>query len=279
MSSLLKPCTSWDTVSNFHYAPGTNQVLDAYLPKGNGTTTNPLIVVVHGGAWDSGTEDFDWYTALLLSGVVRRGFAVASVRYRLSGEAIWPAQIQDVLAAVRELRAKASTWRIWPDKIGLWGMSAGAQLTALAGVAGTDPAFQPTTRPGVSNEVAAAVSDFPPTDFRSFVTTPGFTSLQQPSSYVSRLFGAPVLTIPAKADAASPALRVTPAAPPLWLRHGTADTTVPISQSRELRDAYLAAGAPVTLTEKSGAQHADAAFYTTAEVGVVGDWFDAHLRP
>lgn len=280
-SSLLRPCTSWDTLNNVKYGPGTNQVLDAYLPKGNGITAAPCFLIVHGGGWEGGSEDFDPYTAFLLSSMVRRGFPVASVRYRLSGEASWPAQIQDVLAAVRELRYRGASWRIWPDKIGIWGFSAGGQLAALAGVAGSDPAFQPTTRPSVSSEVACVVADYPPTDFLSWVTTFGFESLQQPNSIVSRLFGYPVLGQPTVPNAASPTRRVTSAAKPLWLRHGTADTTVPVDQSRRLRDAYTAAGVAdrCTLTEKAGAQHVDMAFYTSSELTAVGNFFDGHLRP
>lgn len=281
MPSLLRPCTSWETRSNHRYGSLTDQWLDAYVPKGNGTTTNPLIVTVHGGGWEGGTEDFNWFESNMVAGMVRRGFAVASVRYRLSGTARHPAQIQDVLAAIRELRYRAPAWRIWPTKIGVWGFSAGAQLATLAATAGTDPAFQPPTRPGVSNEVACVVADYPPTNFRTWVTTPGFEHLQSSGSFVSRLFGAPVLSIPAKADAASPALRVTPAAPPLWLRHGTADTTVPISQSRELRDAYTAAGVGgrCALTEKTGAGHADLGMYGSTDLAGIAGFFDRHLQP
>lgn len=281
MPSLLRSCTSWETRSNFRYGSLADQWFDAYIPKGNGTNTNPLIVTLHGGGWDSGTEDYNWFESNMVAGVVRRGFAVASVRYRLSGTAKWPAQIKDVLAAVRELRYRGTSWRIWPDKIGVWGFSAGAHLAALAGVAGDDPAFQPTTRVGVSNAVACVAADYPPTDFRAWVQTPGFTHLQSSSSFVSRLFGYPVLSKPAVPDAASPALRVTAQAAPLYLRHGTADTTVPVGQSERLRDAYTAAGVGqrCTYLPKPGAKHADLAFYTSAEISALCGWFDQHLQP
>jgi acetyl esterase/lipase len=283
--SLLKPCTTWETKSDQHYDSGANQVLDVYIPQGNGTTTNPLIVTVHGGGWESGTENFDNTTGVLASTFVRRGFAVASVRYRLSGEAPWPAQIRDVLAAIRELRARGTSWRLWPDKIGLWGFSAGAHLTLQAAVAADDPAYISSTRPGVSSRAQAVLADYPPTDLIKWVTTPGFEPLQAANSIVGRLFGGQApLSIPDTVNRASPAWTGRPIpsdAPPIWLRHGDKDELVPYSQSCVMYDACADAGLGdrIKYTLKAGAKHADPAFYSDLVVlKSIGDWFDSYLR-
>ncbi len=286
MPSLLRPCLGWDTFQNVHYDSRPNNVMDVNSPKGNGTTADPCIMVLHGGGWETGTEDFDQFTAWLAAGLVVRGFAIVSVRYRLSGESPWPAQIRDVLAAIREVRAKAATWRIWPGKIGVWGFSAGAHLAMMAAVASTDPAYISSTRPGVSSRPGAVLADYGPTDLLTGIRTPGFESLDSPTSYLGRLFGGRLpSSIPDELNRASPAwvARPIPAdMPPLWLRHGGADTTVPCSQAALMRDACAAAGmGPDRLkyTLKPGATHADPAFYDSASMRAVGDWFDSYLRP
>lgn len=281
MPSLLRPCSNWETKANQHYAAGANQVMDAYIPLGNGTTTNPCFLVVHGGGFSEGTEDFDQNTAGLVAAFVRRGFAVASVRYRLSGEAPWPAQIQDVLAAIRELRARGSSWRIWPDKIGCWGFSAGAHLVMMAAVANTDPAFITSTRPGVSSRPGAVVADYGPTDLLKGLATPGYEYL---TPLVTKLFGnRNPFSIPDEVNQASPAWTgrpIPPDAPPLWLRHGDKDVLIPVSQSCGMYDAYTDAGAGAGLkyTLKPGAKHGDPAFYDAPSLLAVAAWFDGYLR-
>lgn len=285
MASLLKSCSTWDFWSNMPYGDTSpNQVFDLRVPKGNNTTTNPLIVWVHGGGWQTGTEDprvpdglpFD-YTPL-----VKRGFAVASVRYRLSGEAIWPAQIQDVLGAVRTLRALSGQWRIWPNKFALWGGSAGGHLAALAALAGNDAAFQAGNWLGTSAAIHGCLVDFAPSNLRSWVQTAGYEQWASAGSQLGLLFGGQsVLDIPEIADNASPALRVGPSSPLMFLRHGTADTIVPVQQSRELRDRYVAQGlaSKVALQEFGGKGHADPSFYTSGVVSGAGDLFNSWLQP
>lgn len=281
MASLLKPCTSWDIVDNWAVDDeSSNQVYDLYVPKNNGTVTNPLIVWVHGGAWIGGDET----PAGMPPGVdalIRRGFALASVRYRLSTEARWPAQLIDTLAVIRDLRARAAPWRLYAPKIGIWGSSAGGHLAAMAAVASTDPEFNQGNWDNTSSAVEVGCCDFPPTDFASWVATPGCETLDDPGQFINTLFGGTVADNLAEANAASPALRVTASSAPLLIRHGTADTLVPVQQSRKLRDAYNAAGVAVALTEFSGAGHGtpSSTFYSAAAVKGVGDMFDAWLRP
>ena len=138
----------------FSVLPGFRPLaLDLYLPPG--TATHPLVVYVHGGGWVGGNTrhsgaltDFPRALARLAA----EGFTVASVEYRLSSEAPFPAQLQDLRAALRYLRANAAKYRIEPDKVALWGGSAGGQLSALAALScgehGLDPVMKDVTACG-----------------------------------------------------------------------------------------------------------------------------------
>src|SRR6185295_6679368 len=103
--------------------------LDLYLPE-RASEPSPLIIWVHGGGWQNGSKDG---CPPLRSGYVRRGYAVASINYRLSGHAVFPAQIEDCKAAIRWLRAHAKEYGYDADRIGVWGASAGGHLVALLG--------------------------------------------------------------------------------------------------------------------------------------------------
>lgn len=288
-TSLLKPCTAWDIVNNWPYGDDSpNQVLDVFVPRDNKGPDgkqwlfNPLITYLHGGGWWTGTEDPDWFP-FDAAALIRRGFALASIRYRLSSEAFWPAQICDVLAAHRELYMRAPWWRIYQPKRATMGASAGAQLAGLVAVASDDPTFRRGNWGHSWSGASIVICDYPPTDFRDWVTTPGYTDLQAPDSFVSDLFGAPVLSIPGIADAASPARRVTSNATQMRIRHGTADTTVPYAQSQKLQAGYVAAGltSKVTLTPIAGAGHGtpSSAFYSAALMTELGNRIDEVVRP
>ncbi|NQT87653.1 alpha/beta hydrolase, partial [bacterium] len=97
----------------------------------------PIVVWIHGGAWRAGTKSLGRVMPL-----VERGYAVAAITYRLTGEAQWPAQIQDCKCAIRWLRAHAAEHGIDPDRIGVWGSSAGGHLVAMLGTAGDVEAFE-----------------------------------------------------------------------------------------------------------------------------------------
>lgn len=105
------------------------QKLDLYLPAAEPNAPLPLIVWVHGGAWQAGSKE-----GCPAVGFVGKGYAVASINYRLSRHAIFPAQIQDCQAAIRWLRVHADEYRIDPNRFGVWGASAGGHLVALLGV-------------------------------------------------------------------------------------------------------------------------------------------------
>lgn len=271
----LRACETWTWVDNVPYGNDSpNQLLDLYLPD-NGWNQRPPIVWLHPGGWLVGDESAP-YIFPGAGYLLQRGFVIASVRYRLSSETRWPAQIVDTLAALRFLEATAAQWGVRPGKRVLWGSSSGAHLTAEAAVAGTDPAFQQGWNLGVPAPVTMGICDCPPTDFRSWVQQPGHTDLQAPDSFVSQLFGFPVLDpTPARralVDAASPALRVTPTSSPLIVRYGTGDKLVPVQQPTKLINAYKAKGVPVGPISKN-ADHVDppSAYYSATDIQQLGD--------
>jgi acetyl esterase/lipase len=245
------------------------QVLDLWVPAATGPV--PLVVYVHGGAWQAGdrTEVRTKRAALLDA-----GFAVATVDYRLSGEATWPAQIQDVKAAVRFLRAGAHTYGIDPDRIAAWGSSAGGHLVAVLATTGdrtTELDDLSLGEPDTSSAVQAVVAWYPPVDLDRMQSMeddgvpcdPRFDH-SSASSPESRLLGDLVGSVPAQVDSADPTWWLGSAAPdavpPFSIAHGDADCVVPVQQSQLLADELAAAGVPVDLTIEPGWVHVDPRF-------------------
>ena len=233
---------------------GTQIKLDLFFASAAGT--RPLIIWVHGGGWQSGDKSNCLPNRL---NVTSRGYHVACVNYRLSGQAIFPAQIEDVKSAIVFLRTRATQYRLDPQRFAIWGSSAGGHLAALAGTTSGEQLF--TTNPAAST-VQAVVDYYGPTDLTALVLTPGYTSHQSPDSAESRLLGGPVLDNREAADAASPVTYVSAADPAFFIVHGTADPVVPPQQSRLIRDALQAAGVTAQLTSLSGAGHGGPQFST-----------------
>ena len=207
-------------------------LLDLYLPE-KATGPLPVIVWVHGGGWKNGSKDQCLPARL---GFPQRGYAVASVGYRLSGDATFPAQIEDCKAAVRWLRANARKYNLDSDHIGAWGSSAGGHLVNLLGVTGGTRDFDGHGNLKFSSRVQAVCSYYGPSDFAAFVTTPGFERNAQPDSPESRLLGGTVLDNKDKAIRASPVTYISADAPPFLLVHGDRDTAVPLGQSERMHD-------------------------------------------
>lgn len=217
------------------------QRLDVYIPS-VGAARHPLVVIIHGGGWTTGDKRGELPSAAV-PGFLAQGFVVASVNYRLAGEAVFPAQLLDVKAAIRYLRANATRFQVDPERIGVIGESAGAHLAALlgttAGVASfDDPALG---NAGVSSAVQAVVDFYGPADL---VTSDSQRLLNagcpaQPDPNIALLLGASPSKAPALAFAASPVTSLHPGAdlPPFFIAHGDADCVVPYQQSVELHDA------------------------------------------
>jgi acetyl esterase/lipase len=230
------------------------QKLDLYVPKADKPL--PLLVWIHGGAWQGGSKEG---CPPARQGYLERGYAVASLNYRLSGHAVFPAQIEDCKAAVRWLRSHAKEYGIDPDRFGVWGSSAGGHLVALLGASGDDKAFDVGQNLGVSSRVQAVCDYYGPTDLTRMEerTAPGARfDHNGPNSPESLLLGGPVQENKEKAARANPMTYIgTNALPPFLIVHGDADPTVSFYQSELLFDALKKAGGNVRLHRIKGAGH------------------------
>ena len=241
---------------DIEYVPGGHdrQKLDLYLPA----QTNPplpLIIWVHGGAWRAGSKDNCPAVRF-----VAQGYAVASVNYRLSQHAVFPAQIEDCKAAVRWLRAHAKDYGLDPNRFGAWGSSAGGHLVALLGTTGDVKEFDAGSNLEISSRVQAVVDFFGPTDLLRMAAQSGSNSRMDHNasdSPESQLIGGTLQENKEKAAKASPITYVTRDDPPMLLVHGDADPLVPFQQSEELYQALRKAGVEATLYLVKGGGHGD----------------------
>jgi acetyl esterase/lipase len=231
------------------------QKLDLFVPE-NAQGPLPLIIWVHGGGWQSGSKEG---CPPARQGYLRRGYAVASLNYRLSGNAVFPAQIEDCKAGVRWLRAHAKEYGLDPDRFGVWGSSAGGHLVALLGTSGDEKSFDVGPNLGVSSRVQAVCDYYGPTDLSRMDerAAPGARlKHNDPKSPESALLGGPVQENREKAARASPLSYVTThALPPFLIVHGDIDPVVSFDQSELLFAALKAAGGNVHLHCIKGAGH------------------------
>lgn len=233
--------------------------LDLYAP-GEGA---PLIVFLHGGGWRVGTRSVftpPWrgWRPDPFHRLVAAGFAVASVDYRLSGEAVFPAQLHDVTAAVRWLHARADELGVDARRLVVWGESAGGHLAALLGLTAGRPDLAELVGGDPVPAPAGVVDWYGPANLSTMVAQARPDAVARsdvPDSRESLLLGAPLVDSPDLARRASPVTYVHPDAPPFHLAHGTDDRFVPTGQSRELAAALEAAGVPVELHLVPGADH------------------------
>ena len=261
-----------------------SQKLDLYLPAA-GEAPYPVILAIHGGGFMSGDKADGQITPVLEA--LGRGCAVAGVNYRLSGEATFPAAINDVKAAIRWLRAHAGEYRLDPSRFAAWGQSAGGNLAALAGTSGNLPALRGPhpANAGQSDGLQAVVDWYGPISFlrtdRDFRTA-GFKrpSAAGPRSFLSLYLGAPLTEVPGKVKAADPITYITPDDPPALIEHGAADGIVPYPQSERFAEAMAERAGPsrVTLRILPGAGHVDPVFFSPEHVDSVLDWLDRQLR-
>jgi acetyl esterase/lipase len=230
---------------------GRAMLLDLYLPETTGKTS-PLIIWIHGGAWMGGSKD-GRSPALRFT---TEGYAVAHIGYRLSGEAKFPAQINDCKAAVRWLRSNAKKYQLAPEKFIAWGSSAGGHLAAMLGTTGGVQDLEGTVNDiEESSRVQAVVDWFGPTDLLRMNDTESDRRHDAPNSAESKLIGGPLLENKEKAAKASPTTYISKDAAPFLIMHGDHDLEVPIRQSEILADALRKAGVQVTFVPIKGAGH------------------------
>jgi len=229
--------------------------LDLYLPAG---TRNPaLLVWVHGGGWSAGTK------AQYPKELVEKGFAVASLDFRQATEARFPANVHDIKAAIRFLRARGADYGYRTDRIAIGGASSGAHLAALVGVTNGNQALEGTVgeHPGQSSAVQAIVSYFGASNLTTILaqSTPFGLNVRRPA--LERLLGALPENSRELAVLASPVSHVDRSDPPLLLLHGDQDPQMPINQSHELQGAYEKLGLDVDFDVLHGAAHGGDAFF------------------
>jgi acetyl esterase/lipase len=221
-------------------------LLDLYIPKAG--VTHPLVIWIHGGGWSRGDSRGNGAITnfpAALAELAARGYVVASVNYRLSGEAKFPAQVQDVNAAIAYLKTNSARYRIDPARVLLWGGSAGGHLAALAALTcgAADYAAESNTGRLSRKEALAAKTPEVSTCVQGAVMWYGVSEIGSLHSENSTsLLGCDCAD---KMAMASPVNRVTSKAPPMLLIHGTADTEVPVAQSHALEARLKANGVPV----------------------------------
>lgn len=254
------------------------QKLDLYLPEKSDKPT-PVIVWIHGGAWVSGdkTEGCPPVNA----GFTKHGYAAASLNYRLSGDAIFPAQIEDCKAALRWLRAHAKEYNLDADHIAVWGGSAGGHLVALLGATGHTREFDVGENLDQSSAVQAACDFFGPTDVlqmdaHALASAPfAHDGARSPES---RLVGGPIQESPYRelAMRVDPIRYLTADAPPFLIVHGDQDPLVPHHQSEILFAALEKLGVPARFHTINGAGHGTG--FGGKEISdMVAAFFELHL--
>lgn len=247
------------------------QRLDLYVP-GNARKPMPLVCFIHGGGWRNGNKKVSNALPLLT-----QGYALAGIGYRLSDAAQFPAQIEDCKAAIRWLRANAVKYGIDPDRIGVWGPSAGGHLSALLGTSGDVRELEGKLGvTGVSSRVQAVCDFYGPTDF--LLGDVG-GDRNNPKGPVALMLGGPAPQRPEVARRASPANWISPDDPPFLIFQGGRDRTVPPVQSQEFARKLKEAGIEAELVEFPDAEHGGPAFATLETVTKVAAFFAKHLKP
>ena len=244
---------------------GAALTLDLYCPeKVSGPA--PVIVWIHGGAWRRGGKRKCPAVAL-----VPDGYAVASIDYRLSSTAPFPAQIEDCKAAVRWLRANAAKYNLDADRIGVWGMSAGGHLAALLGTSGGVPELEGSgDNMQYSSRVQAVCAVAGPTNL------PALTNVgPKRMSAIEGLLGGPLEKDKAKAIAASPIHYVSKDDPPFLIVHGEGDRVIPVEQSQRFYEELRKAGVNATLKILPRVGHQGIMMNAVKEAEV---FFDATLK-
>lgn len=274
--------TASSKLSDIAYADlSSAQKMDIYLPEGTGPF--PVVVLIHGGAFKMGDKGMEASNAAAL---VAKGIAAASINYRLSGEARYPAQIEDCKAAVRFLRANAAKYNLNPDKIGSWGASAGGNLSSLLGTTSGVSELEGASlgNSSYSSKVIASVDWFGPINFLTMdaeASALGFIiNTKSASSPESQLIGAAVQTVPEKVAKANAANYITTDDAAFFIQVGSMDRNIPYTQSLNLYNALkpVKGAENVTYDLLEGAGHGGSQFSSAANLAKVVAFFEKYLK-
>jgi acetyl esterase/lipase len=269
---------------NIAYVPNgdPSQVLDLYLPEKPSDKPLPLIIWIHGGGWRGGSKAGTGYLGFLMTD----GYAYASIEYRFSQKALFPAQIQDCLAAIRWLRANAKKYNLDADHFAVGGDSAGGHLVALIGGVGGKKIFPPIGGNEDQSDRVQGVCDwYGPIDFTDVMAQAAANQdvksaikWQTPEDPYSDLIGVKLGEDKTKEQAVSPIQYVSKDYPPILIMHGDHDQLVPFAQSQEMAAALQKLGVDVTLQKFPGANHGGPAFSLPAARKLEQAFLDKHLK-
>jgi len=239
------------SISDVVYARhgGHPLLLDILRPEPVPPEPMPIIIWIHGGGWSYGDKRDTPHRFL-----AEHGFFCVSLNHRPSSERIFPAQIHDVKAAVRWLRAHAEEYRVDAAHIGVWGHSSGGHLAALLGTSAGVPELESATehehRDGSSSGVQAVVAVSAPSDFLQLGSP-----FEQPDLPIARFVGGPLREREATVRTANPITHIRDSVPPFLIVHGERDEAVPIRQAELLHEALKRTGAEVTFVRVEDAGH------------------------
>ena len=261
------------TFANVPYVSGggERQQLDLYLPTNYREVEKlPVLVWIHGGSWQSGSKK-----GMPGKHFTEHGYACVSINYRLVQQAAFPAQIEDCKAAIRWLRANARTYHLDPNRIGVWGASAGGHLVALLGTTPHKKEFDVGENLDQSSAVQAVCDIFGPTDLIAFADF--MPLIASKGGVLGRLLGGTVSEKRELAVLASPIFHITKECPPFLIVHGSKDWVVPIFQSERFYDALQKAGVESEMVIKEGVGH-DEGIATPDMMDKVTGFFDKYVK-
>jgi acetyl esterase/lipase len=274
-----------ELLTDVEYGKGGNRPLKMHIlrPRVMPKEKLPVIVFIHGGGWFEGHRNRGLAPLVHFA---ERGYLCATIEYRLSDEAKFPAQIEDIKTAVRFLRARAKEFHLDPERIGVWGQSAGGHLAALMGTSGNVKDLEGAGGwQEFSSRVNAVVDWNGPIDLLEPNELERLMKQKQAEGWkqiaMERLFGGPVLENKEKAVRANPITYVTKDDPPFLIIHGDEDQAVGINQSQLLYDALKKAGVDVTFNVIKGAGHfgVDGVSPLESNLAAMMDaFFDKHLK-
>lgn len=249
------------------------------LDFGDEVHNKPVIVWIPGGGWRGSDKNLMVPEMQFLA---EAGYIVASIYYRSSDEAIFPAQIIDVKSAIRFLRANADKYSIDPDRIGVIGRSAGGHLTALSCM--NLPNYDTGENLGFSSEVQCGVDLFGPIDLKVLLEIerenikPGSRWQSVEESHGGALLGGTEKTKPELTREASPIFHINEKSVPMLIMHGESDPLVPYNQSVAMHDKMVAAGKECNLFILEGASHGSDEFWQNSTKEMIYHFFDKHLK-
>lgn len=255
----------------FAEVDGRELLLDLHMSEGE---PDGLIIWVHGGAWRSGTRE-----GVDIAGMTRHGWAIASVDYRLSTEARFPAQVHDIKAAVRFLRANAGRFGCPPSRFVIAGSSAGGHLAALVGVTNGHAELEGGVgdHRDESSDVDAIIDLFGASNLATILEQSTAYGFEVRAPALDLLLGGSPESVPDLTRLASPVAHVDRFDPPLLLWHGDEDPQMPLEQSKELRRAYESVGAFVSFRVMRGSAHGGPAFSDEAALARIDQFLRGNL--